>query len=60
MMAAMNSSHTWWTPQIRSCLICLALLLPGSFFVLPLVWLWRRAASAWASRDVPGSPRSHP
>ena len=36
----MNGPHAWWTPRLRSCVVCLALLLPGSFFVLPLVWLW--------------------
>ena len=59
-MAAMNYAHTWWTPQIRSCLICLALLLPGSFLVLPLMWLARRAVTAWTSRGVPGLPRFRP
>jgi predicted anti-sigma-YlaC factor YlaD len=34
-------------PSIRSraaryCALCLALLLPGSFFVLSIVWLWHR------------------
>ena len=24
------------------CVFCLALLLPGSFVVLPILWLWRR------------------
>lgn len=56
----MNGSQTWWTPQVRSCLVCLALILPGSFLLLPLLWLWDRRVSALAGRDASESPRSRP
>ena len=28
--------------RLRACLVCFALILPGSFFFLPLLWLWQR------------------
>lgn len=39
------------TPQMRSCLVCIALLLPGSFLVLPLVWLWRRSRTRFSAAN---------
>lgn len=29
-------------PRLRVCAVTLVLLLPGSFVILPLLWLWRR------------------
>ena len=55
-----EAPYAWWTPQVRSCLVCIALLLPGSFLVLPLIWLCRRRLTALAALAAPRSPRSRP
>lgn len=28
--------------RLRAVLVCFALMLPGSFLVLPLLWIWHR------------------
>ena len=28
--------------RLRAWLVCFALILPGSFLVLPLLWMWQR------------------
>ena len=28
--------------KLHACLVCFALILPGSFLFLPLLWLWQR------------------
>jgi hypothetical protein len=33
---------TWITTNRKKLLVCLALILPGSFLFLPLLWLWQR------------------
>jgi hypothetical protein len=45
-MSSTWSSGVWTMPKPRAYVIALALLLPGSFVILPLLWLWRRR-SAW-------------
>ena len=40
--AKVVAPHGWWTPQVRYCVACIALLMPGSFLVLPLLWVWQR------------------
>ena len=34
--------RSWLTPSVRHCAVAIALMLPGSFVVLPLIWIWRR------------------
>jgi hypothetical protein len=45
------SSTSWlgtcFEPRLRVCAVTLALLLPGSFVMLPLLWLWRRRNAWW-------------
>ena len=37
----------WSMPGLRVFAVTLALLLPGSFVILPLLWLWRRRNAWW-------------
>jgi hypothetical protein len=41
-MSSTWSSGAWSMPKLRVYAVALALLLPGSFVILPLLWLWRR------------------
>jgi hypothetical protein len=43
-----GSCRFWCTPRLRNGAFVLALLLPGSFMVLPLLWLWRRTSAKHA------------
>ena len=45
-MSSTWSCGAWSMPRRRVYAIALALLLPGSFVLLPLLWLWHRR-SAW-------------
>lgn len=36
------SFSAWSTPRLRACAVTMALLLPGSFVILPFLWLWNR------------------
>jgi hypothetical protein len=36
------SFSAWSTPRLRVCAVTMALLLPGSFVILPFLWLWNR------------------
>jgi hypothetical protein len=41
-VSAAGPFGAWWTPRLRGFSIAFAMLLPGSFMVLPLIWLWQR------------------
>jgi hypothetical protein len=49
-MSSTGSSGAGSMPKLRVYAVALALLLPGSFVILPLLWLWGRR-HAWLTQS---------